>query len=166
MDVLLLVIPACSCHQPFLGRIVVIQWLAPNVLVTLLFSSRVLKMSIQKIFALEIRDHLLTFLQGSAKKQSAFRKEFPDEYAYLSKVWNIRNNHIIKNFPDNYVFMLYPCYKKDCPHPFCKNVKPDTQPAWFKGGPPLTYVPRRIPDPKRKWGSKCDTCVSPALVIT
>jgi hypothetical protein len=23
----------------------------------------------------------------------------------------------------------------------------------------LTYIPLPIPDPKRKWGSKCDTCV-------
>ena len=62
---------------------------------------------------LERRDHLLTFLQGSAKKQSAFEKEFPDEYAYFSKVWNICNNHIIKNLPENYLFMLCPCYRND-----------------------------------------------------
>ena len=108
---------------------------------------------------LEQRDHLPTFLQGSAKKQSAFEKEFPDEYAYFSKVWNIHNNHIMKNLPENYVFMLYPCYRNDCPHPVCMNGQPNSQPVWFKGGLPLTYVPLPIPDPKRKWGSKCNTCV-------
>jgi hypothetical protein len=108
---------------------------------------------------LERRDHLLTFLQGSAKKQSAFKKEFPEEYAYFSKVWTIRNNHIIKNLPENYVFMLCTCYQKNCAHPVCMNGKPNSQPVWFKDGPPLTYVPLPVPDPKRKWGSKCDTCV-------
>lgn len=66
---------------------------------------------------------------------------------------------MIKNLPENYVFMLYPCYKKNCPHPVCVNGKPTSEPVWFKGGPLLTYVPLPIPDPKRKWGSKCDTCV-------
>ncbi len=65
---------------------------------------------VSKIY-LERRNHLLTFLQGSAKKQSAFKKEFPEEHAYFSKMWTIRNNHMIKNLPENYVFMLYPCYK-------------------------------------------------------
>lgn len=37
--------------------------------------------------------------------------------------------------------------------------KPTSEPVWFKGRPPLTYVPLPIPDPKRKWGSKCDACV-------
>ena len=90
---------------------------------------------------LERRDHLLTFLQGSAKKQSAFKKEFPEEHAYFSKVWTIRNNHMIKNLSENYVFMLYPCYKKNCPHLVCLNGKPKSQPVWFKCGPLLTYFP-------------------------
>ena len=41
--------------------------------------------------------------------------------------------------------------------------KPDSQPIWFKDGPPLTYVPLPRPDPKRKWGSKCDTCPGPCF---
>ena len=108
---------------------------------------------------LERRDHLLTFLQGSAKKQSAFKQEFPEEHAYFSKVWAIRDNHMVKNLPENYVFMLNPCYKKNCPHPVCVNGKPISQPVWYKDGPPLTYVPLPIPDPKRRLASKCDTCV-------
>lgn len=106
---------------------------------------------------LERRDHLLTYLQGSAKKQLAFQEEFPEEYAYFSKVWTVRNNHMVKNLPEKHVFMLYPCYEKNCPHPVCVNGKPNSQPVWFEGGPPLTYVPLPIPYPK--WGSKCDTCV-------
>ena len=109
---------------------------------------------------LERRDHLLTFLQGSAKKQLAYKKEFPEEYAYFSKVWTIRNNHMIKNLPENYILMLYPCFKKNCPHPICVNGKQNSEPVWFKDGPPLTYVPLPIPDPKRKWRCECDTCVS------
>ena len=108
---------------------------------------------------LERRDHLLTYLQGSKKKKLELEKHFPEEYAYFSKVWTIRNNHMVKNLPENYVFMLLPCYERNCPHPVCVNGKPNSEPVWYEGGPPLTYIPIPIPDPQRAWGSPCNSCV-------
>ena len=89
---------------------------------------------------LERRNHLLTFLQGS-------------------KVWTVRNNHMMKNLPGNYLFMLLPCYQKNCPHPVCVKGKPNSEPVWYEGGPPLAYVPIPILDPERPWGSHCHSCV-------
>lgn len=66
---------------------------------------------------------------------------------------------MIKNLPENFVSMLYRCYKKNCPHPVCVNGKPTSEPVSFKGGPRLTYSPLTIPDPKRTTRSKGDSCV-------
>ena len=108
---------------------------------------------------LERRGHLLTYLQGSKKKKLELDKTFSEENAYFSKVWTIRNNHMVKNLPENYVFMLLPCYERNCPHPVCVNGKPNSEPVWYEGGLPLTYIPIPIPDPKLAWGSPCNSCV-------
>ena len=77
----------------------------------------------------ERRDRLLTFLQGSKKNQLLFKKNYPDEYKYFTKVWDVRNNHMVKDLPDNYIFILLPCYQKKCPHPHCRDGKPSSPPV-------------------------------------
>ncbi|CAB4009143.1 Hypothetical predicted protein, partial [Paramuricea clavata] len=49
----------------------------------------------------ERRDRLLTFLRGSKKNQLLFKKSYPDEYKYFTNVWDVRNNHMVKDLPDN-----------------------------------------------------------------
>ena len=97
----------------------------------------------------ERRDHLLTFLQGSKKNQLLFKKNYPDEYKYFTKVWDVRNNHMVKDLPDNYIFILLPCYQKKCPPPRCRDGKPSSPPVWFEGVPSLTTIPLPIPHPEK-----------------
>lgn len=63
--------------------------------------------------------------------------------------------------PMQYVFFLKCCFEDDCIHPLCSNQQWLSSEAmtWFSGGPPLSYIPLPIPDPKQPWGnSECQRC--------
>ena len=68
---------------------------------------------------------------------------------------------MVKGLPSHYIFQLLPCYKDVCIHPVCRKGKPDKEPVWYAGGPPLSYLPIPVPDPKRCWGQPCDRCKAP-----
>ena len=68
-------------------------------------------------------------------------------------IWKLRERHLQKDLQLKYVFYLLCCYQSDCVHPMCKKGKPDKEPCWFPGGPPLTYVPVPTPDPERPFGN-------------
>ena len=55
--------------------------------------------------------------------------------------------------PENYVFMLNLCHQPGSLHPLCGEDVTDS--TWYDNGPPLTYVPVPIPDPRRSWGGDC-----------
>ena len=77
-------------------------------------------------------------------------------------VWSVRNNHLIRTLPSQYVFYLLCCFKDSCPHPLCSTDKSLYSMTWFPGGPPLTYFPLPIPDPLRPWGDgSCGHFLSP-----
>lgn len=65
-----------------------------------------------------------------------------------------------KNLAENYVFMLNLCHQPDCPHPLRGSEAVKRYSEWYENGPPLTYVPVPIPDPKRPWGGECNECAS------
>ena len=65
-----------------------------------------------------------------------------------------------KNLAENYVFMLNLCHQPDCTHPLCGSETVKRHSEWYENGPPLTYVPVPIPDPKRPWGGECNECAS------
>ena len=74
-------------------------------------------------------------------------------YSYFEEVLGVRNRRMVNDLPLPYVFMLLPCKAKDCPHPRCQeNGNSDDGNTWFPGGPPLSYFPIPIADPKRPWG--------------
>lgn len=64
---------------------------------------------------------------------------------------------MVKGLPSNYMFFLKCCYSPGCKHPICStsNVKISN---WYKGGPPLSYLPFPIPDPNKPVGHKCSSC--------
>ena len=66
---------------------------------------------------------------------------------------------MVKNAGDKYVFLLVPCYKKDCCHPLCKIDKPQNEPLWSENSLPISSLPLPIPDKSRRWGGSCDKCV-------
>ena len=65
---------------------------------------------------------------------------------------------MVKGLPSYYIFQLLPCYKKECIHPICERGRPQKELTWYEDGPPLSYLPIPIPDPKRCWGQPCTRC--------
>ena len=80
----------------------------------------------------------------------------PELYKYFEDVWQVRERHMNSQLSENYVFMLNLCQQPGCLHPLCgKDV---TDSTWYDNGPPLTYVPVPIPDPRRPWGGDGNDC--------
>ena len=113
----------------------------------------------------ERRGRLLLFLRGTNKKKKQLENEHPDEYKYFMTVWDVRSNHMVKYLPENYIFMLVPCYKPDCVHPVCRKGRPEKEETWFDGGPPISFVPLPIPDPKKPVGAYCKNASKIVLAI-
>jgi hypothetical protein len=105
------------------------------------------------------RERLLKFLKGSQKEKVKLQREHPEEYSSFERVWSVRERHMVKDVPPQYVFFLLPCYEPECPHPACEKGKPEHEPTWFEDGPPISYLPFPVPDTKKPWGSEgCDSC--------
>ena len=96
----------------------------------------------------ERRARLIIFLRGTKKKRKELEDAYPEDYAYFTTVWKVRQDHMVKNLPENYVFMLLPCFKKECVHPLCSKGRPEQEKTWFEDSPPLSFVPLPIPDPE------------------
>lgn len=106
----------------------------------------------------EVRSDLMTFLKGSSKAKMTLKKEKAELYGQFEKVWAVRERHMVKQLPSQYIFFLLPCYTSDCPHPVCQEGQPSSVATWFNGGPPITYLPLPIPDKDRSWGQQCNSC--------
>lgn len=66
------------------------------------------------------RNHMLIFLQGSAKEKAELKKKDLEEHSYFERMWKVRQNHWDHNLLINYIFLLRCCSKDSCPHPLCK----------------------------------------------
>lgn len=110
----------------------------------------------------DLREKLLAFIRGTKAEKLALEMNHPDDYKYISTVFEVRRRHLNKNAPARYVFHLVCCYESSCPHPICRGEKPPERTlCWYEGGPPVTYIPIPAPDPNRPFGSKsCKTCKS------
>ena len=107
----------------------------------------------------EKRSRLITFLKGPQYKKRELKEKYPQEYEYFTKVWSLRSRHMVKEVPNNYVFMLLPCYQNNCPHPVCMNGKVGPECLWYQGGPQVTFSPLPVADKDRPWGSQdCQYC--------
>lgn len=109
----------------------------------------------------EERFDMRSFSDGIRKgKQQTKKKELakknPEQYNYLKMIWDVRNRHIVPNLPEKYVFMLLPCFQKDCPRKVCAQGKKNWY--WYDGGLSLSALPLPVPDPQRPWGGTCKTC--------
>ena len=88
----------------------------------------------------KLRKKLLIFLKSSNTKKEALRLEDPAVYANFERVWNVRNNHMVRGLP-GYIFFLLCCHKRSCPHPRCQAGMPVSPSTWYANGPPLTMIP-------------------------
>ena len=106
----------------------------------------------------ECRPQLLTFLNGSNKDKKQLQIINPTQFNYFSEIWKVRNDNMVQSVAEKYVFLLVPCYKKECIHPVCKKGKPPVEIVWYKNGPPISVLPLPVPDKSRPWGGKCAKC--------
>ena len=65
---------------------------------------------------------------------------------------------MVQSVAGKYVFLLVPCYKKECIHPVCKKGKPPSEIVWYENGPPVSVLPLQVPDKSRTWGGECNKC--------
>ena len=86
------------------------------------------------------RPHL-TFLKGSQQSKGKLKEENPALFEYFTEIWKLRDRHMVKGLPSQYIFQLLPCYKDVCIHPVCRKGKPDKEPVWYAGGPPFRIYP-------------------------
>ena len=61
-------------------------------------------------YLLSRRPNLLTFLHGSKKERTELQRQNSTQFEYFSQIWNLRNSHMVRDLPDQYAFVLLPCY--------------------------------------------------------
>lgn len=95
------------------------------------------------------RQKLLTFLKGNKKDKQLLKTSDPDLHRYFQEIWDVRNRHMSKTVPCNYIFHLTLCGEPGCIHPRCKNGETSCEMKWYEGGPSVTWLPIPVPDLKR-----------------
>ena len=53
------------------------------------------------------RQDVLTFLNGTQKLRAELQAKKPDEYNYFKKIWDLREQHMVKGLPEKYIFFCY-----------------------------------------------------------
>ena len=80
---------------------------------------------------------LLTFLKGNKKDKELLRTSDPDLHRYFQEIWDVRNRHMSKTVPSNYIFHLTLCGEPECIHPHARMVKPAVKLNGMKVDPQL-----------------------------
>jgi len=98
--------------------------------------------------------------KGTIQDKEKMKEENPDDYELVTKVLLIKQKHMKKSgIPLRYVFLLACCYNDKCPHPLCQKGKPEIEETWYKGGPPITFLPLPTKDKDRPFGwTECPKC--------
>jgi hypothetical protein len=107
----------------------------------------------------ELRKHFQTYTKGSEELKLKLKHDNPDDYELITNVLGVKRRHKNKDVPLRYVFQLACCYEQSCPHPLCKQGKPDYELCWYEGGPPISYMPLPVPDKEKPFGwINCPNC--------
>ena len=53
------------------------------------------------------RHDLLIFLKGSKKMKSTLKETKPNDYSYFETIWDLRNQHLVKDCRSNVFFFFY-----------------------------------------------------------
>lgn len=107
------------------------------------------------------RENLKVFLKGSKQKKAALKRESPTMYEHFQAVWDVRSDHLVKGYPQQYIYYLLCCFKRSCTHGLCQRLAGSARSDfhWFLNGPALTQIPLPVADPQRPWGgTSCTEC--------
>lgn len=107
------------------------------------------------------RENLKIFLKGSRAKKEALQQDNPSLFEHFKTIWEVRSNHMVQGYPQQYIYFLLACFKPGCPHGLCQRLVGSSRNdfLWFPNGPPLLQIPVPVVDPARPWGgSSCTEC--------
>ena len=107
------------------------------------------------------RENLKIFLKGSKTKKEALQQKNPSLFEHFKKIWEVRSNHLVQGYPQQYIYYLLACFKPGCSHGLCQRLVGSSRDDfhWFPNGPPLSQVPLPVVDPARPWGGmSCTEC--------
>ena len=97
----------------------------------------------------ELRASALIFLKGTMASKDRLRREKPYDYELINQVWEIRNRHMAKNVPGQYILYLKCCQQEEFCHPLCSSQHNPPSVRF----PDIGYLPYSVPDLTFQWGS-------------
>ena len=56
------------------------------------------------------RENLKIFLKGSKTKKESLQRENPSLFEHFKTIWEIRSNHLVRGYPQQYIFYLLACF--------------------------------------------------------
>lgn len=84
------------------------------------------------------REIVIKCLKGKAEDKKQAKLQYPDLYKNIESIWQLRQRHMVKGLPVQYVFYLRCCYSPQCIHPLCRSgVSVDE--FWYPDGPSLDF---------------------------
>lgn len=107
----------------------------------------------------ELRESVRVFISGNKKNKEKLKKDSPEDYQLIEHVFDVKKRHMKKNLPSRYVFQLVCCFNGNCFHPLCQKGCSQEQLCWYRGGPPLSFLPLPVPGSSRPHGwEECPKC--------
>ena len=67
------------------------------------------------------REIVIKCLKGKAEDKKQAKLQYPDLYKNIENIWQLRQRHMVKGLPVQYVFYLRCCYSPQCIHPLCRS---------------------------------------------
>lgn len=98
------------------------------------------------------REIVIKFLKGKAEDKKEAKLLYPDLYQKVESIWQLRQRHMVKGLPIQYVFYLRCCFVPGCIHPVCQSGASDDD-FWYPNGPSLDFFSAPTPDPERPFGN-------------
>lgn len=110
----------------------------------------------------ELRPLLNIFPKGPQQKKKQLRIDHPEAFSF-NTVWSVRNQHVVTDLPEMYIFYLRCCFQPECVHPLCQQKQKDPNmqlpSTWYSNGPPVSFLPLPVVDLDRPWGNPdCVEC--------
>ena len=104
------------------------------------------------------REIVIKYLKGKAEDKKQAKLLYPDLYQKVESIWQLRQRHMVKGLPVQYVFYLRCCFNPECIHPVCRSGA-SVDDLWYPNGPSLDFFPSPTPDPERPFGNlNCKDC--------
>ena len=62
------------------------------------------------------------FLKGSKQKKEQLQHENSSMFEHFRAIWEVRSNHLVQGYPQQYIYYLLACFKPGCSHGLCQKL--------------------------------------------